>query len=93
MADPTIIRLRECIRSLNYVISIHAAEELDDDNLTVLDLENIILTGTIIERQRDNRTREVKCVVRGCTLDERQAETVVKIGPTGKLFVITAYLA
>lgn len=93
MADPTIIRLRECIRSLNYVISIHAAEELDDDNLTVLDLENIILTGTIIERQRDNRTREVKCVVRGRTLDERQAETVVKIGPTGKLFVITAYLA
>ena len=93
MPQPTISRIRECIRSLNYVVSIHAAEELEDDNLTILDLENIILTGKIIERQRDTRTREVKCVVRGVTLDERHAETVVKVGPTDKLFVITAYLA
>lgn len=93
MVEPTITRIRECIRSLNYVVSIHAAEELDDDNITILDLENIILTGKIIERQRDTRTREVKCVVRGSTLDERHAETVVKIGATGKLFIITAYLA
>ena len=91
MAEPTITRIRECIRTLNYVISIHAAEELDDDNLTILDLENIILTGEIIERQRDTKTREIKCVVRGFTLDERHAESVVKIGPTGKLFVITIY--
>ena len=93
MAEPTIIRIRECIRSLNYVVSIHAAEELDDDSITILVLENIILTGEIIKRQRDPRSREVKCVVRGYTLDERNAETVVKIGPTGKLFVITAFLA
>ena len=93
MSEPTITRIRECVRSLNYVVSIHAAEELDDDNITILDLENIILSGEIIERQRDTRTREVKCVVRGLTLDERHAETVVKIGPTGKLFVITTYLA
>ena len=92
MAEPTITRIRECIRSLNYVVSIHAAEELDDDNITILDLENIIFSGEIIERQRDTRPREVKCVIRGHTLDERHAETVVKIGPTGKLFVITAYL-
>ena len=92
MAEPTITRIRECIRSLNYVVSIHAAEELDDDNITILDLENIIFSGEIIERQRDTRTREVKCVIRGHTLDEGQAETVIKIGPTGKLYVITAYL-
>ena len=93
MSEPTITRIRECVRSLNYVVSIHATEELDDDDITILDLENIILSGEIIERQRDTRTREVKCVVRGFTLDERHAETVVKIGPTGKLFVITTYLA
>jgi len=80
MAEPTITRIRECIRSLNYVVSIHAAEELDDDNITILDLENIILTGKIIERQRDPRTKEVKCVICGSTLSERHAETVVKIG-------------
>lgn len=93
MPEPTITRIRECIRLLNYVVSIHAAEELDDDNLTVFDLENIILTGEIIERQRDARTREVKCVVRGFTREGQSAETVVKIGPLGNLFVITTYLA
>jgi hypothetical protein len=35
---------------LNYVLSLHAAEELEDDNLTILDLENIIRTGSITER-------------------------------------------
>ena len=93
MPKLTISQLRDLIRSLNYVVSIHAAEELDDDNLTILDLENIILTGEIIERQRDRQTREVKCVIRGFTLNDLEAETIVKIGPTGRLVVITAYLS
>ncbi len=92
MPKLTISQLRDLIRSLNYVVSIHAAEELDDDNLTVLDLENIILTGEIIERQRDRQTHEVKCVVRGVTVDGLEAETIVKGGPTGRLVVITVYL-
>ena len=74
------------------MVSILAAEELDDDNLTILDLENI-LTGTIIERQRDHQTREVKCVIHGFTPDDLEAETIVKIGPTGRLVVVTVYLA
>jgi len=71
----------------------HAVEELDDDNLTIFDLENIIFTGQIIARQRDRKTREVKCIVYGVTLAGAPAETVVKLGSTGKLVVITVYLA
>jgi len=81
------------IRSLNYAVSIHAAEELDDDDLTILDLENIILTGAIVERQRDRQTREVKYIVRGNTLSGVPAEAVVKPAPDGNLFVITVYRA
>ena len=92
MAQPSISRVRDCIRSLNYVVSIHAAEELDDDNLTILDLENIILTGEIAERQRDRRTREVKFVVRGRTIEGQEAEAVVKFSQIGALFIITVYL-
>lgn len=91
MALHTISRIRDCIRSLNYAVSLHAAEELDDDNLTIFDLENIILTGEIIERQRDRKTREVKLVVRGSSLEGIEAETVVKFGPSGALFIITIY--
>jgi len=87
----TISRLRDLIRSLNYAVSIHAAEELEDDNLTILDFENIILTGAIVERQRDRQTREVKYIVRGNALSSVLAEAAVKIAPDGNLFVITVY--
>lgn len=88
----TINLLRDLVRSLAYVVSIHAVEELEDDNLSILDLENIVLGGKIIERQRDTSTREVKCVIRGSTLQGIPAEAVVKLGPTGKLYFITVYV-
>ncbi|MGH8729574.1 MAG: DUF4258 domain-containing protein [Burkholderiales bacterium] len=92
MARPTITRIRDLVRSLNYAVSIHAAEELEDEKLTILDLENVILTGQIIGRQRDRQTREVKNIIRGQTLDGLEAEAIVKIGPLGAVFIITVYL-
>ena len=91
MAQATINRLRDLIRTLNYALSIHAAEELEDDNLTILDFENIVLTGAIVERQRDRQTREIKYMVRGNTLSGVPAEAVVKIAPDGNLFALTVY--
>ena len=45
MTRTSIAQLRRLVRTLNYVVSTHAADELEDDNLTILDLENIVLTG------------------------------------------------
>jgi Domain of unknown function (DUF4258) len=70
----------------------HAAEELEDDNLSILDLENIVLTGQVKERQRDVHTREVKYVVEGFTLDGSAADVVLKVGFGGRLIVVTVYL-
>ena len=92
MPHLTISQLRQLIRTLNYVVSNHAAEELEDDNLSILDLENIILTGPITARQRDAQTRESKVVVSGITLDGSLAQAIVKIGFTGKLIVITNHV-
>ena len=88
----TIAKLRDLVRAFAYSVSVHAADELDDDNLTILDLEAIILSGSVVEHQRDRITKEVKHVVRGVTLAGEEAECIVKIGPTGRLFVITVYL-
>ena len=93
MPQLTLNRIRDLVRSLNYVVSIHATEELEDDNLTILDLESVLLTGQIIKRQRDRRTREAKTVVRGRTLHGFETEAIVKLGHTGTLFVITIYVA
>ena len=92
MARLTLNQIRHLIRTLNYVVSTHAAEELDDDNLTILDLENILLTGQIAERQRDAQTSESKIVVTGFTLSGAPAQAVVKAGFTGKLIIITVYV-
>ena len=92
MPQLTLARIRALVRALNYVVSIHAADELQDDSLSILDLENIVLTGRIIERQRDRQTREAKVLIRGRTLDGSAAETVVKVSSSGTLFFITIYL-
>jgi hypothetical protein len=80
------------VRSLTYVVSTPAADELEVDNLGILDLEGILLTGQIVGRQRDRATRETKYLVQGGTRDGSAGETVVKVGPAGRLVVITVYL-
>ena len=87
MTQVSIAHLRQLIRTLSY-----AADELEDDNLTILDLENVVLSGQIVERQRDRSTRETKYVIQGSTLDGTAAEVVAKVGHSGKLFVITVYV-
>jgi hypothetical protein len=59
---------------------------------SILDLENIILTGQITERQRDVQTREIKYLVSGGTLEGNHAQAVVKVGFAGKLIIITVYV-
>ncbi|HMQ72028.1 MAG TPA: DUF4258 domain-containing protein [Rubrivivax sp.] len=88
----TIAQLRHLIRTLSYVVSTHAADVLDDDNLSILDLENVVLTGSIVERQRDRATRETKYVIRGASLEGISGEVVAKIGRSGQLVIITIYL-
>jgi hypothetical protein len=45
----------------------------------------------VIVRQRDTKTNEVKLIA-GATLDGTAAEVVVKVGFSGKLIIITAYV-
>ena len=92
MPPLTIALLRRLIRSSQYLVSIHAAEELEDDGLTVLDLENVLLTGQIIERQRDRVTHETKVVIRGQSLHGSSCCTVAKLGTTGRAIIITVYV-
>jgi len=92
MTQVSIALLRQLIRTLSYAVSTHAADELEDDNLSILDLENVILTGEITERQRDRRTRETKYVIQGSTLEGIAAEVIAKVSHTGKLVIITVYV-
>lgn len=72
-------------------MTMHAEEEMDDDGLTIVDVESAVLTGRITERQRDPRTREWKYVVVGASIDGDAVGVVGKLGPTGCLVVLTTY--
>lgn len=92
MAQASIKPFRQLIRSLGYIVPTRAAEELEDDILSILDLKNIVLTVQVQERQGDFENREVKYVIAGVTLDGTAAEVVVKVGFGGRLVVITVYI-
>ena len=83
--------MRELVRLRRYVMTTHADEEADEDGLSILDIESTILTGAIVERQRDRETREWKYVVHGQTLDRRDAFVDAKFVLVGRLYVLTVY--
>jgi hypothetical protein len=68
------------------------ADELESDELDILDLESIILTGEIIERQKDRKTGEAKYVIRGITLANGIGSVVAKFDSVGRAVIITVYL-
>lgn len=76
---------------MGYVMTIHAEEELENDSLTIFDAENAILSGEIVERQRDLDTGEWKYLFKGRSLDDSEIIVVGKISLTGKLVIITVY--
>ena len=71
---------------------LHAEEEMTNDDLSIFDVERAILTGEIIERQRDKATGEWKYLVRGQTLNGADAIVITKLSPTGKLVILTVFL-
>ena len=93
MADRTITRMRDRVRKRLYLMTLHAEEEMDNDGLTVYDVESIILTGQVIERQRDRKTGQRKYLVRGETVEGTQTAVVVsRWGFSDKLVIMTVYL-
>ena len=92
MGSRILVRMRECIRKRQYVMTLHAEEEMDNDGLTIYDVESIILTGALIEQQRDRKSGQRKYLVRGETVEGTQTAVVVsRFGPTDKLVILTTY--
>ncbi|HUT95493.1 MAG TPA: DUF4258 domain-containing protein [Thermoguttaceae bacterium] len=84
-------RMQETVRTRQYVVTLHAEEEMDDDSLSIFDVERAILTGKVIERQKDRTTGEWKYVVEGETVDGDPVVVVGKLSTTGKLVIITVF--
>ncbi|MEK6751294.1 MAG: DUF4258 domain-containing protein [Chloroflexota bacterium] len=91
MFERILEEIREKVRLRQYVMTLHAEEEMSDDELTIFDIERCLLTGEIVERQKDSNTGEWKHLVKGQTVADDKIIVVLKISPTGKLVFITVY--
>ena len=89
--EPVLKRIKEKIRQGHYVLTSHAEEEMDNDELSLADVENSILTGKIEGQQKDRITGGWKYRIQGEALAGDGLEGVAKIGATGKVVVITVY--
>jgi uncharacterized DUF497 family protein len=92
MFERILNRMREKVRALQYVMTIHAEEEMNDDGLSIFDVEQVILTGQIVERQRDAETGEWKYLIKGKSVEGVDAVVVSKLSPAGSLVIITVYV-
>jgi hypothetical protein len=92
MLDRILKEMRDKIRKREYIMSNHAEEEMNDDDLSIFDVEACVLTGKILERQKDKVTAEWKYRINGQSLSGGEVELVVKLSPTGKLVIITVYV-
>lgn len=91
MFPAILMQLKNCVRQNKYVVTLHAEEEMDEDDLSAYDIERAILTGEIIERQKDEEKAEWKYIVRGQSIEGEPIIVVIKISPTGKMIIITVF--
>ncbi len=47
MFERILNQLREKVRTRQYVMTVHAEDEMDEDSLTIFDVESVILSGKI----------------------------------------------
>lgn len=91
MHERILQQMREKIRNRQYVMTLHAEEEMDEDELSIFDIESLVLTGKITERQKDSETAEWKYIIEGETIEGSIASAVGKISVTSMLVIITVY--
>lgn len=86
-----IKRIRRAISERRYEFTIHALEEMDDDDLDESDVRFAILHGKISAELSDD-PRGIRFVVLGNTQDKaRSLEVVCRFLPSGLLRIITVY--
>ncbi|MCC5635222.1 DUF4258 domain-containing protein [Nostoc sp. CHAB 5844] len=72
-------------------MSAHAMEEMAEDMLTILDVEEAVLTGQVIRVEKDD-PRGTKYIVVGTALDQQTPVGIVgRFASSGRYLIITVY--
>ena len=72
-------------------MTVHAVEEMAEDDLDIFDIEHAILNGQVARRNKKD-PRGIKYTVEGLALDgERLVGVVGRIQGTDRFLIITVY--
>ena len=91
MPHRLIERIRQKILLRDYDLTIHAIEEMAEDDLDVLDIEHAVLNGQVVRRHKRD-PRGMKYEIAGLALDsERTVGIVGRFHATDRFLIITVY--
>ena len=91
MPHRLIERIRRKILLRDYDLTIHAIEEMAEDDLDVLDIEHAVLTGQVVRRHKHD-ARGTKYVIEGLAVDgERVVDVVGRFHAIDRFLIITVY--
>ena len=86
-----IERIREKIRLRQYDMTAHAAEEMAEDGLGIVDMEHAVLAGRVVRIERED-PRGNKHVIEGVAMDGVTPVGVVgRFTGGGRYLIITIY--
>ena len=85
-----IQKIRQMVIDRDYYISIHAEEEMLDDNLERADLENAILKGRI-EKKMTQDVRGTRYRIEGPAVDGRMTQVICRFQEKVNFLIITVY--
>lgn len=83
-------RIRQKIVDRDYYLSVHAEEEMANDNLERSDIEHAILNG-MIEKKLTEDIRGTRYRIEGPASNGRMIRVVCRFKEQGSLLIITAY--
>ena len=91
MPHRVIDRIRQKILFKDYDMTVHAMEEMAEDDLDIYDIEEAILNGRVVRRNKQD-PRGTKYTIEGLALDsERLIGVVGRFHGTERFLIITVY--
>lgn len=91
MPRRTFDRIKAAIRAGGYDLTVHATEEMAEDELGILDVETSIVNGKIVKSEKDD-PRGTRYTTHGTGTDRAiRVGTVGRFTETGRYLIITVY--
>ncbi|HEX4946081.1 MAG TPA: DUF4258 domain-containing protein [Blastocatellia bacterium] len=92
MLEKLLDAMQEAVEAGKTIFTPHSRKAMHDDDLHVVDLEQCVLSGAIVEEQWDSTYDEFKYVIEGESTDGIEMGVVVRLDQKGQLVFITTYI-